>query len=467
MGAISAILLYALLAPSAPAGTGAESPFRNRAKFAGQLGEIQVGMSRWQVGTMLGTPDDIWYGNEVNASHDVGLNRPGSEVWAYGGNGHLTFPTLGKVSFDKAGKVVEVVGQSERPVSDALPAESATRRILRLIDGLKGYGDGNDPLRVIQVVNALQPLGKTGALAMIDEYLRASDPIGSDGGREGLFVVVRCLFDVPKPPGYLPPMLVGAPRPAGPQAPRRSPRFPVVLYRDIPFVGISGYMLAGEAEPLESHLRTYCEHGTIRARPLRPPDNPLAVIDGLVATPEWPDWGGEKDWGKAIAREQALRLVDSVYRTDDANMDSALEGRATSGVARWRADVAKFQSLGAHWDPTHNIYVRVDGTSLAPRPEPYTYPRTWLARTSAGLVKVELQRQDNKTVNLWLSASAPRPPMPSLRIYCKGKEIKTGGALNIPAAGSLGTSFDAREDGDIGLVLEQNGAILARTLLRP
>ena len=47
-----------------------------------------------------------------------------------------------------------------------------------------------NPLAVIRVVNALQPLGKDKALAALDEYLRVASDFHSPA-REGVFLVLR------------------------------------------------------------------------------------------------------------------------------------------------------------------------------------------------------------------------------------------------------------------------------------
>jgi hypothetical protein len=243
--------------------------------------------------------------------------------------------------------------------------EPETERILGLIERLRGGDWTNDPLRVIQVVNALQPLGKTGAFAVIDDYVKAGGRRAHGSAHEGLFVVVRCLFDVPEPPGYLPPVGLGASYP-DPGDPRSQPRFPVVLYRDIPFVGILGYSLFGRAETIGEHLVPYREWGQIRAQPLRPPDNPLEVVDDAVSSPEWPDWG-DSDWDRARAmghaREQVLRLVDPVYP-----LPSRHDVRLTyaGGEREWEDHRSSFARLNARWDLERNTYVRADSGLASP-----------------------------------------------------------------------------------------------------
>ena len=450
----------------APQIASTESPLRDRAAFARNLALVKEGTTREEVRRLLGEPDDRWVGEEINAARRGSVSRDGTEAWAYGGNGHLTFPTLGKVSFDKKNQVVAVVGHGERFPGAALPPEAETRRILRMIEHLKGYDSSNDPLRVIQVVNALQPLGKWGALAVIDEFLRVEDWSYGDG-QDGLFVVVRCLFEIPKQPGYFPPMLVGAPSPEPPKDPRRSPRFPVVLYRDIPFSRINGYRLGGFPEPLEWHLKPYRESGTIRAHPLHPPDNPLEVIDALVASSEWPDWGSDKAWGKSVSREQALRLVDPVYRVEESEFNTRLTGYYTDQEPQWRTHLRQFAKVKARWDSVQNTYVRPDGTFLPPLPEPLRVPAEWRAETPTGKVAVTLQRQHRTSVDIGMWSIDAKPPMPLVRVFVGAEEFKPYRDLQIPTEGGLSTGFPAPEGSNIRLVLEQNGKEVAETVLRP
>src|SRR5579863_2537099 len=49
----------------------------------------------------LGPPDDVWTASDPAPFGDEALAQP---VWAYGTKGHLTFPTLGTISFDEDGK---------------------------------------------------------------------------------------------------------------------------------------------------------------------------------------------------------------------------------------------------------------------------------------------------------------------------------------------------------------------------
>ena len=458
------------------------SPLRHRLKFVRRLGEVQEGMPRSQVRKLLGPPDDRWVGEEVNAWGSSSVEgAEGTEAWTYGGDGHLTFPTLGKVTFDARGRVVAIVGQRqappitpdtaatagevplvrELPPGLALPPEPETRRILRLIDRLHGYDSETNPLRVIQVVNALQPLGKVSALEVIDEYLRLNTGFRSPCGE--LFVVLRCLFEVPQPLGYSPRTSVWTSIPS--ETLRRSPRFPVILYQDLPFLASHDYALTDIADPEGRQLEPYRESGLVRLQPLRPPDNPLTVIDDLAAFPEWPDWNSEGSQAKIAAREQVLQLVEPVYRVAKGPDGARLTGDPPEQDKQWRAHVRRFAALNVRWDPALNTYVRPGVRPSPERAEPYSYPRAWLPNTRAGKVPVTVQRRDSKSINVWLLEGYAESPLPRLRIFVDGKESGTG--VEFSTRGMSATYLDLDAGKAVRLVLEQNREVLAETVLRP
>lgn len=132
------------------------------------------------------------------------------------------------------------------------------------------------PQAVIEAVNALLPLGKDGALAAIDSYLVKQDLQREP--QEGLFLVLRVLFDVPAKPGYQPPMRLGGSAPPPPPTPQMLPHYPLVLVDDRPLLLISGYVLGGQAEPITEHIQYFRAHGTLRDQPLKPSEPPEKVL---------------------------------------------------------------------------------------------------------------------------------------------------------------------------------------------
>jgi hypothetical protein len=144
-----------------------------------------------------------------------------------------------------------------------------------------------NPGLIVQAVNELIPLGKETALATIAGYYENADRQADP--RQGLFWVLRVLFDVPTEPGYLPPVRLGAPRPAAPKDLRAIPRFPLVLIEDIPLLMVTSYILGGLPETVDSHLELFENNDLIRAELLEPTidiqnDNDLdRIVAGFTA----------------------------------------------------------------------------------------------------------------------------------------------------------------------------------------
>lgn len=352
------------LPPAAPD----DGPVRVRAEFAALLATIKPGMAETEVRGLLGPPDDIRTERDpggISAARTV-------EVWRYGTNGHLTFGTLGTVHLQADRTVQYVFGGKGSPVANI--DEPELRRLLRLLAAVPSYNHRCDPLRLIQAVNALHRHGKATALAVIDEFLRVATMF-DDPGREGVFLVLRALFD--PPPGQpLPPMMVGAPSPA-PTDEKALPRFPLVIVDDIPLSLVRGYMLGGHAEQPEDHIRWYHAHGQLRAAPLRPPDAPLAVIDREFAAgaPLVVAAGLDDDHGRMFLYDQALQLLDTVYRPRTTLYDESRFAYGPDPASRWSAVRVAVERLGTTWDPTRDLYVMRTGELLAPAPR-RLHPRT-------------------------------------------------------------------------------------------
>jgi hypothetical protein len=427
-----------------------------RWQFAAAMAHIEQGMSGNEVIAALGRPDDVRTEHDPDGRPVVGTR----EVWRYGTNGHLTFPTLGCVYIDTNGKVQYVYGGRGKPPDPQFLPEEDLRRLLRLIDKLPSYNAGwaYNPLPVIRVVNALLPLGKEKALAVIEEYLRVCSPWDSPA-EEGLFLVLRVMFDVPKR-GYMPPMYVGAPEPAGPEDPTRLPRFPILLCEDVPLLLVYGYCLGGEAEQAESHVAYFREHGgRLRARPLAPPDAPLAVFDRAWASVSSSHRGGPASFdatgGKLLLMNQLLWLVDSVYprKTDRRGHKFSPKGDPDP---EWRKIGAEVAKLGIRWDSKKDRYTFRDGTAPAERERKLYRRETWQVEGAGRNASVTIQRRDERYVHV-IFTQGPGPAA-SVQIYAVTARDKplaplSRGSLEIPSTGpgSLTASTTVELAGGTGL----------------
>jgi hypothetical protein len=128
--------------------------------------------------------------------------------------------------------------------------------------------DNYNPQVVIDAANALLPLGKDAILDAFDAHLAKER---ADFSSFGLFVLLRVLFEVPVD-GAHPPMRIGAPDVAPPEAPLLMPAFPIVWVEGVPFNLVGGYMLGGHPEHVSAHVAHFREHGRLRAGKIVPGD---------------------------------------------------------------------------------------------------------------------------------------------------------------------------------------------------
>lgn len=418
----------------------------SRQEFVDQISQLRVGMHVDQVRELLGAPDDI------RTHLDPGgiSTRRTKEIWAYGTNGHLTFPTLGQVYIDIDDRVQYIYGGRDppeftyrvpRPKPDPpnpeLIGEEELRELLRTIDRAPHLMRGPKPskaLDMIQIVNALQPLGKEKALAVIDEYLRVCTEIHR-GPRTDIIIVLRILFELPEDPSAIPLSHAPGEREYRPQF----PLYPVVIHKDVPFffppLGGVSFSSTGGPPPPWSHVEYYREHGVIRARPLRPPENPLVIFDELLASPKWTfkkkhEFVGpsEDEMARWILADQLLALVETVYKVEADEFGRRIP-LYEDLKARWNKILGEFSQLDVRWDVGQQKYVFADG-SILPKKPPASYRREiWKLDVPDRRVWVIMERVNEKTVNIILEHSAPDTvqPIPSsvFRIFNVDDPSKT------------------------------------------
>jgi len=322
-----------------------------RREFARQMARVTVGMAEDDVIELLGKPSDVRSAEELRTRN---IHSWTPRILCWGTNGHLTTATLGSVFIDRVGKVFFAVGGSGNPPPDSALQESRLRELLRILDRTPSFENwGNyDPRGVIQAVNALQPLGKELAIIVIREYLRVTPLLYGSDGQNGLFLAIRTLFEVPKDPGYMPRMEVGACS----EEPRNRmvfPRFPIALIADIPILLAKGYSGVGKPESVEQHLTYFEKHGTIRAQPLRPTTSlsgALQECERAVGRLEAAD-SARLDL-RFIAR-QLLTLCETVYRAAPRMTYEEI-----------RSSLADIEKLRIRWDPVANRFTYPDGTVL-------------------------------------------------------------------------------------------------------
>ncbi len=422
--------------PSGSAGqNGKPEKQMSRRDFAKAMSKVKIGMQEKEIIALLGKPDD------VQTQHDSGgiSTYRTKEIWRYGTNGHLTFPTLGTVYIDNAGKAQYFYGGSGKPIDPKIFPESELRSLLRLIDDAPGYHSGYsyNPLTVIQIVNTLQPLGKEKALAAIEEYLRVCSFLHSPG-REGVSLVLRALFEVPADPGYMPEMLVGGPVTASfPKDPKEFPRFPIMLEDDVPIMLVSGYNVGGEApNPAPGDVKYFREKGTIRKRPLMPSKAPLSLLS--VSAKKADSLYDDPKRGKLLIANQLLHLVDSVYRRDvDKFGDRFRPDRDVDG--HWKAVEAEVAKFEIRWNAEKNRYTFEDGTHL-PDPVRVLHRRhIWKLEGLNGEAELIIERTDKNRVWVclqWEGKKGQDPPLFALQVFAAQDKEKCLAETNKIGIGS-------------------------------
>jgi hypothetical protein len=379
----------------------ADDPARTRHEFARAIGDVTEGMPEAKVLALLGRPEDVKTENDPGGISTTGTK----EIWRYGTSGHLTTATLGQVYIDKDGRVQYVFGKGTPP-----PAGMFEERDLRaLLDALGGVPSYNaawnyNPRKLIRAVNLLQPLGKEKALAAIDEFLRVSSH-WHDKGRDGVFLVLRTLFEVPDDTGHMPPMMVGAPIPSEPKDRKLLPRFPIAIEGDIPFLLAEGFNLSGMAEEPESHVAYFREKGRLRGKPLMPSNEPFKALDTFAKSPRWIFTGegglGGDERGRQFLGVQALRLLDTVYHAEPDEDGDLLPWGARS-AARRKAIVGEASEPKIRWHTDAQRFTFLDGTSL-PEPEVKHYRREiWRPMVTGLDVELIMERKGPRSVSVWV-----------------------------------------------------------------
>ncbi|MFN0054307.1 MAG: hypothetical protein ACKV0T_19195, partial [Planctomycetales bacterium] len=420
VGRISAALILFLFSAAATVQGGEKKPpGPSRLEFSEAIRDLKEGMPASKVRRVLGPPDDIRTRNDPGGISSAGTK----EIWRYGTSGHLKTATLGQVYLDHEDRVQCLFGEG-KPPPQGMFEERELRGLLEALGEVPSYNqiEKYNPRKVIRAVNLLQPLGKEKALVAIDEFLRVTSS-WHDESREGMFLVLRTLFEVPDDPGYMPTMNVGAPHPVMPKDPKLLPRFPIALEGDIPFLLVEGYSLFGEGEHPEQHVEYFRQHGKLRAKPLQPAGNPFAELDKFSKSPRWIfKQEGETDDTRArhFLGQQVLRLTESVYHVEPDDYGDLLPWDEKELTAQWKKITDDLTKIKFRWDSRQQKYLFADGTSLV-EPIPKSYRREiWNPNIPNLNVEVTIEREGRRRVYLLVNENFRREisaPACAVKIY--------------------------------------------------
>ena len=362
-----------------PACADLSSERPNRMAFAEAMGRVKAGMATNEIVELVGLPDEKRM-VQRGSPDPYGV----SSIWCYGTDTNVSFPTLGCVYLDDNSAVevyggfgpaegflarpVREGGVSEREDVRQIPFdERELRRLLQVVDEAPpASAPGYDPLAVIRVANVLVGLGKEKALAVLQEYLRVADD--SRKAREGLFLILRVMFDVPDDPGFMPSVGLGTCDPPKPEDWKAIPRFPIVLHDDIPFLMVMHWNIRfGCPERVETHVDYFRKHGSLRKHPLRPPDDILSSIEKLDRSSyTFPGDSPYRSVYREMVANQTLGLVRSVYPVDTDRQGYRFRAKSGLGVlhseyfdqGRWTRLTNEMARLRMCWSEEKSCYVR-------------------------------------------------------------------------------------------------------------
>ena len=447
---------------------------RDRREFANAISTLKEGAAESEVVALLGPPEDVRTQNDPGGITTIGTK----EVWRYGTSGHLTVATLGQVYFDTKGRVQYVFGKGTPPAASMFE-EGELRHLLGVLADVPSYGAGlhYNPRKVIKAVNVLQPLGKERALAAVGEFLRVS--YWHDNGRDGVFLVLRTLFDVPDDPGFMPPMPGYPPRPDQ----KLLPRFPIAIEGDIPLLVGTGSAFGGLPEQPESHLKYFRAHGKLRDRPLSPTTTPFKALEEFARSPRWPFAGGHignDDWrGRQLVSTQLLRLIDTVYRVEPGQW-----GELVPSDKRQAAEIiAGAASLKIAWDAAANQYTLPDGTTLPPS-KPYRH-ETWRPEVPDLTIEVDVKREGPRDVTVSfaedyevgkagpmaivriLRATAPEQALLSFRTSDRRTGVEAEGQTGTKRTRTVTKSLKLEEGSEIRIELKTASQSITSQIIRP
>jgi hypothetical protein len=244
------------------------------------------------------------------------------------------------------------------PLSPALQAICGAPSV-----GQKGF----NPAALVRAVNHLQALGKDRAIAELRAFLKIAracqfverDPANIDtSDRDCVFLIVRLLFEPADPKGQRPWLRVGRMLPS-PAAEDKAlwPLFPLALQDDIPFIVMDFIDSGWVAKDPGIHVDWAEKHGKLRARPLRPADDPLRAAEDLGAQPPAKKLLGEpKSHLGGMLRRQGYNMVKSIVKLQPGSFEfyPCPNYDADADWKELRKNAAK---LSIRWDVQKQTYV--------------------------------------------------------------------------------------------------------------
>jgi hypothetical protein len=252
----------------------------------------------------------------------------------------------------------EVVWNSRTPAIASsvkmlsIPAAQPLSRELELINRASRWPFAKPSgVELTRAVNALRPLGKQRALAVLEKYVALTRDFGYRSDRDVVFWIIRVLFEPIRLDDRIPSPAIGVflDDRELPEA-MKWPLNPMAVYADVPFMIGHGIAMSGVPEHPSSHIDWARHHGVIRDEPLVP-TNPLAAAEAILRSRRFKALDQySRDTATAAIRSQALAMVKGLVEPADADQ----------GVNddQWRSRVKAAAEGGIRWDARREEFVK-------------------------------------------------------------------------------------------------------------
>lgn len=239
-------------------------------------------------------------------------------------------------------------GPNQRKVSHILNAHALN--LMQMLSGFQGLRF--NPLHLIKTVNYFHKMGFDQSLQALREYCMLAREQASKNNPENALMVARVLYEHREKKGGVPQLILGQPDLNTPEDNMLFPQFPIVIYRGIPFLLISGYIAAGQGMPPLEYIEWCQRYGKLRSGHLLPDDNPLASVDEFLLSSSWQTLE-PKERHYFMLRLQALRAVSKVYHLREQDETEMLSPDA---IRWWRKHRKAFDLLNVSWNDSTNDY---------------------------------------------------------------------------------------------------------------
>ncbi len=244
----------------------------------------------------------------------------------------------------------QAIPATVKPLS--VPAAQPLSHELELINRASRWPFSNpNGVDLIRAVNALHPLGKDRALAILDEYAKLTRSFEYFHDQEIVFWIIRLLFEPIRLDERIPPPMIGVFLVDRQSAEAMHwPLNPMAVSGDAPFMVGHQIGMGGNPEQPSSHIRWARLHGVVRDAKVVPTANPLAAAEAILGSRRFK---ALDDFSRAQAataiRSQALAMVKGM-------LEPARAGAAV-GDDQWRARLHAAAARGIHWDAKREEFV--------------------------------------------------------------------------------------------------------------